>query len=421
MAGSFGIGLGSFLTGAVQGAQAYAGIQDARSRNKLNELRVKEAENDLAEKTRQQGLEADANRIGQVGIEEGQALYGDDVKKVIDHFNTNIIPKQQQFWIQNGQTEKAEVLGKFMETKQAKKLTEFSALAIKQASMGDYANLGPTIENLLGTSAQVTGGTAYKFKGVTELTDDKGNKTGAVSFKFTDADGKDQDIAFNSTQELVGFIRNNSMPDKIVEHAYEQEQQAQKVRAETAKQKREWGQKLAEKGLDFKYDVALEETKGAQRLAEQKNASSLRIQEQTNQAQLDAAYGTGKSANSPVAKAEATIEFLRKNGVPEEFIQQNLPAIAGIENKSRPISSRIEDYIKMRSSADLKFGQLSPQEQVAEARKYIAAVDEQNGPASSGTTDNPFQGGSSGGGGAPAKGKGLTPFYDTRTNQIIYR
>lgn len=420
MAGSFGIGLGSFLSGAVQGAQAYAGIQDARSRNKLNELRVKEAEGDLAEKTRQQDLQADANRIGQVGIEEGQALYGDDVKKVIDHFNTNIIPKQQQFWIQNGQTEKAEVLGKFMETKQAKKLTEFSALAIKQASMGDYSNLGPTIENLLGTSAQVTGGTAYKFKGVTELTDDKGNKTGAVSFKFTDADGKDQDIAFNSSQELIGFIRNNSMPDKIVEYAYEQEQQAQKVRAENAKQKSEWEKKVAEKGLDFKYNVALDENQSSLRQAEQKNASGLRVQEQTNQAQLDAAYGTGKAANSPVAKAEATIEFLRKNGVSEEFIQQNLPAIAGIENKSRPMASRIDDYVKMRSNADLKFGQMTPEQQIAEARKYIAAVDQHNGSASSGTTDNPFQGG---GTSTPATqgGKGLTPYYDTQTGKIIYR
>lgn len=422
MAGSFGIGLGSFLTGAVQGAQAYAGIQDARSRNKLNDLRVKEAEGDLAEKTRQQGLEADANRIAKVGIEEGQALYGDDVKKVIDHYNTNTIPKQQQFWMENGQVDKAEVLGKFMETKQAKQLTEFSALAIKQASMGDYTNLGPTIENLLGTSAQVTGGTAYKFKGVTELTDDKGAKTGAVSFKFTDGNGKDQDISFNNSNELISFIRNNAMPDKIVEYAYQQEQDAKKIRAETAKEKTKWEQKIAEKGLDFKFDVALEETKGAQRLVEQKNASGLRIQEQTNQAQLNNAYGLNGagSGSKKVAEAEATIEFLRRNNVPEEYIQQNITAIAGLENKSRPMASRIDDYVKMRSGADLKFGQMTPEKQIAEARKYIAAVDQQNGSASSGTTDNPFQ---EGGTSTPATqgGKGLTPYYDTQAGKIIYR
>lgn len=418
--GSFGIGLGSFLSGAVQGAQAYAGIQDARSRQKLRDVQVKDAENTLAEKTRQQDLQADANRIAKVGIEEGQSLYGDDVKKVIDHYNTNTIPKQQQFWMENGQVDKAEVLGKFMETKQAKQLTEFSALAIKQASMGDYTNLGPTIENLLGTSAQVTGGTAYKFKGVTELTDDKGAKTGAVSFKFADGDGKEQDISFNNSNELIGFIRNNAMPDKIVEYAYQQEQDAKKIRAETAKEKTKWEQKIAEKGLDFKFDVALEETKGAQRLVEQKNASGLRIQEQTNQAQLNNAYGLGGSSSNPAAKAEATIEFLRKNNVPEEYIQQNITAIAGLENKSRPMASRIDDYVKMRSGADSQFARLDPLKQIDEAKKYIKAVDQQNGPASSGTTDNPFQ---EGGTSTPATqgGKGLTPYYDTQAGKIIYR
>ena len=412
MAGSFGIGLGSFLSGAVQGAQAYAGIQDARSRNKLNDMRVKEAESNLAEKTAAQDRQADANRIGKIGLEEGQALYGDDVKKVIDHYNTNIIPKQQQFWIENGDVEKADTLGKFMKTKQAEQLTGASALAIKQASMGDYTNLGPTIESLLDVSAQVTGGGNYTYKSVTPLTDAKGVKTGGVSFKFTDPNGKDQDISFNNTGELVGFIRNNSMPDKIVEYAYDQEQQAKKIRAETASNNQKWQQKIAEKGLDFKYNVSRDNNLSSLRREEARNSSGLRIQEQTNQAQLNNAYG-GSGGSKKVAEAEATIQFLRANGVPDEYIQANITSIAGLENKQRPMSSRIDDYIKMRSGADLKFGQLSAEQQVSEAKKYIAAVDEQSG-GSEGTADNPFPANNS-------QGKGLTPYYDSRTNQVVYR
>ena len=412
MAGSFGIGLGSFLSGAVQGAQAYAGIQDARSRNKLNDMRVKEAESNLAEKTAAQDRQADANRIGKIGLEEGQALYGDDVKKVIDHYNTNIIPKQQQFWIENGDVEKADTLGKFMKTKQAEQLTGASALAIKQASMGDYTNLGPTIESLLDVSAQVTGGGNYTYKSVTPLTDAKGVKTGGVSFKFTDPNGKDQDISFNNTGELVGFIRNNSMPDKIVEYAYDQEQQAKKIRAETASNNQKWNQKIAEKGLDFKYNVSRDNNLSSLRREEARNSSGLRIQEQANQAQLDNAYG-GSGGSKKVAEAEATIQFLRANGVPDEYIQANITSIAGLENKQRPMSSRIDDYIKMRSGADLKFGQLGAEQQVAEAKKYIAAVDEQSG-GSDGTADNPFPANNS-------QGKGLTPYYDSRTNQVVYR
>lgn len=412
MAGSFGIGLGSFLKGVADGANAYSGIQTAKSQQKLNDMRVKEAESNLAEKTAAQDRQADANRIGKIGLEEGQALYGDDVKKVIDHYNTNIIPKQQQFWIENGDVEKAETLGKFMKTKQAEQLTGASALAIKQASMADYDNLGPTIESLLDVSAQVTGGGNYKFKSVTPLTDAKGVKTGGVSFKFTNPSGKDQDISFNNTGELISFIRNNSMPDKIVEYAYDQEQQAKKIRAETASNNQKWNQKIAEKGLDFKYNVARDNNSSSLRREEARNSSGLRIQEQANQAQLNNAYGASGS-NKKVAEAEATIQFLRANGVPDEYIQANITSIAGLENKQRPMSSRIDDYIKMRSGADLKFGQLSAEQQVSEAKKYIAAVDEQSG-GSDGTTDNPFPANQS-------QGKGLTPYYDSRTNQVVYR
>lgn len=412
MAGSFGIGLGSFLKGVADGANAYSGIQTAKSQQKLNDMRVKEAESNLAEKTAAQDRQADANRIGKIGLEEGQALYGDDVKKVIDHFNTKIIPKQQQFWIENGDVEKADTLGKFMKTKQAEQLTGASALAIKQASMGDYTNLGPTIESLLDVSAQVTGGGNYTYKSVTPLTDAKGVKTGGVSFKFTDPNGKDQDISFNNTGELIGFIRNNSMPDKIVEYAYDQEQQAKKIRAENASKQRDWNQKIAEKGLDFKYNVSRDNNLSSLRREEARNSSGLRIQEQTNQAQLNNAYGASGS-NKKVAEAEATIQFLRANGVPDEYIQANITSIAGLENKQRPMSSRIDDYIKMRSGADLKFGQLRAEQQVAEAKKYIAAVDEQSG-GSEGTADNPFPANNS-------QGKGLTPYYDSRTNQVVYR
>ena len=40
MAGSFGIGLGSFLKGVADGANAYSGIQTAKSQQKLNDMRV---------------------------------------------------------------------------------------------------------------------------------------------------------------------------------------------------------------------------------------------------------------------------------------------------------------------------------------------------------------------------------------------
>lgn len=418
MAGNFGIGLGSFLSGAVEGANAYSTIQTNRSRQKLNDIKVKEAESDFAQKRANQDIQAEVDRIGKIGLEAATVEHGDDVKKVLNHYYTNTIPQQQQRLIQSGKVDAAETLGKFMETKQAKQLTETSALAIKQATMGDYTNLGPTIEGLLNTSSAVTGGGAYKLKGMTELTDDKGQKTGGVSFAVTDSNGKEQSISFGSSGELIGFIRNNAMPDKIVEYAYDQEEQAKKVRAETAKNQQSWNQKIAEKGLDFKYDLAKAENNSQLNIAEQRVKSGLTMQEQANKAQLENAYGTGDSGGSKkVAEAEATIAFLKKNGVPDDYIQQNISAIVGLENKTRPMSSRIDDYVKMRSGADMRFAQLEPTEQIKQAREYIGAVDSQNTGAGEGASvPNPF-----GGGAAQTAGKGLTPFFDSKTNSIVYK
>lgn len=395
MAGNFGIGLGSFLTGAAQGAQAFAGIQDLQSRKKLRDIQVKESENDLAQKQANQDVQAEVDRIGKIGLEAAQVEHGDDMKKVLNHYYTNTIPQQQQRLMQSGKVDAAETLGKFMETKQAKQLTEMSALAIKQAGMGDYTGLGPTIEGLLNTSSQVTGGAnGYKYKGLTELTDDKGQKTGGVSLAVTDSNGKEQAIKFNNSGELIGFIRNQSMPDKIVEYAYDQEEQAKKVRAENAKTQQSWNQKIAEKGLDFKYDLAKAENNSQLKISEQRNQSGLTMQEQANKAQLENAYGTGTGGSKKVAEAEATIAFLKKNGVPDDYIQQNISAIVGLENKTRPMSSRIDDYVKMRSGADMRFAQLEPAEQIKQAREYIGAVDSQNTGASAGAgVENPFEGG----------------------------
>ena len=431
MAGNFGMGLGSFLSGAVQGAQAYAGIQESLSRKKLRDIQVKDAENQFAEKTRMQDLEADSNRLGKIGLEQAQLQYGDDVKKVIDHYNTNTVPKLQQFWLENGQVEKAEVLGKFLETKQAKQLTENSALAIRQASMGDYTNLGPTIENLLSTSAQITGGGAYKLKGMTELTDDKGNKTGGVSFAFTGADGKDQNISFNSTSELISFIRNNAMPDKIVEYAYDQEQNAQKIRAETAKEGREWNRKVAEKRLDYGLDIGRDNNRNKNAMSLNRQQQQYALQRTQYEAEVKRAYGLDSSSpegNKKVNEAMAAADYLRAYGYSEDEIRAQIPALLGIQNNSKNPTVRIEETIKTLANSDPMFGRLSPQEQVKRARELIDTIDRggAQGGASSGDpymqgnelvypslsggeVSNPFQGGNA------------QYYIDQKTGQVVYR
>lgn len=404
MASNFGIGLGSFLSGAVQGAQAYQGIKNMQSQAKLNDIKVKKAEQDYAEDQRNSDIQAEVEKIGQVGLSEAQTKYGEDNKKVLDYYYTNTIPKQQQHLIAAGKVEAADMLGKFMETKQAKQLTEASANAIRMASNGDYQGLGPAIENILNVSNGVFGtGDSYKFKTVTELKDGKGVATGGAKIDFIDSSGKEQSISFNNQNELISFIRNNAMPDKVVEYAYDQQQAAQKLRAKQIEEQQKWDQEKTKLAIQQGYGIQRDNNQSANRQTEQKNAALIK-------SQLGEDGAGGSTENKKVADAQAMISFLKSQGASDEYIQANMASIVGITSQQRPMSSRIDDYVKMMSSSDLGFAKLSNAEKVKQAKEYIASVD---GVSTQSTTANPSQGN--------AQGKGLTPYVDTKTGTVVYR
>lgn len=401
MASNFGIGLGSFLSGAVQGAQAYQGIKNMQSQAKLNDMKVKEAEQNYAEKQRNSDIQAEVDRIGQIGLNDAQTKYGDDNKKVLDYYYTNTIPKQQQHLIAAGKVEAADMLGKFMETKQAKQLTEASANAIRMASNGDYQRLGPAIESILNVSNSVFGNSNnYKFKAITDLKDDKGVATGGVKIDFFDSSGKEQSISFNNQNELISFIRNNAMPDKVVEYAFDQQKQAQAVRVKQLEDERDWKQEQTKLAIQHGYGIAKDNNQSANRIAESKAEATIK-----SQLGLD-----GSTANKKVAEAQAMISFLKSQGASDEYIQANMASIVGITSQQRPMSSRIDDYVKMMSTHDLSFAKLSNTEKVKQAKEYIATVD---GVSTEPTTANPFQ--------DNAQGKGLTPYVDTKTGTVVYR
>lgn len=404
MASNFGIGLGSFLSGVTQGAQAYQGIKNMQSQAKLNDIKVKKAEQEYAEDQRNSDIQAEVEKIGQVGLSEAQTKYGEDNKKVLDYYYTNTIPKQQQHLIAAGKVEAADMLGKFMETKQAKQLTEASANAIRIASNGDYQGLGPAIENILNVSNGVFGtGDSYKFKAVTELKDGNGVATGGAKIDFIDSSGKEQSISFNNQNELISFIRNNAMPDKVVEYAYDQQKQAQAVRAKQLEDERDWNQEKTKLAIQQGYGIQRDNNQSANRQTEQKSAALIK-------SQLGQDSNGNSTENKKVANAQAMISFLKSQGASDEYIQANMASIVGITSQQRPMSSRIDDYVKMMSSNDLSFAKLSNTEKVKQAKEYIASVD---GVSTQSTTANPFQGN--------AQGKGLTPYVDTKTGTVVYR
>ena len=400
------MGLGSFLSGAVEGAKAYETIADMRSKRKLRDVQAKEAEAEFEKNQKNRDLQAGADRLTSIGMEEGRVKYGDDIDAVINHYNTKTIPELQQYWVQNGRIDQAETLGKFMKTKQAENLTASAAQAIKFASMNDLPNLTTAVGNLLTTSSQVTGGGAYKMNGVTEVVDAKGNKTGGLLFKYTGPDGKPGEMSFNNSSELIGFIRNQAMPDKVVEYAYQQEEQAQAARAAAVKDRREFNQKLQEKNFDHKIKRNELILGSNLRRNEATHAGDVEVSVAGRTAEIKDAYGlnnNGSDGNSKVIQAQQAAAYLQQWGYTDEEIRDAVPALLGVQNRSKDPQVQLQETIKMLASSDPNFADLSATEKVARARELIAAMNGGSEPAGAGL------------------GGTKNPFIDNKTGEVVYR
>lgn len=401
MAGSFGIGLGSFLTGAVQGAQAYAGIQDARSRNKLNELRVKEAESDLAEKTRLQDLEADQNRRKQVGMEQAELAHPDNIMKQMEYYTTNTIPALQKEYIKAGQDQTAQVLGKFVETEQGKTLTRLSAASINSAFMGDKTGLKTSMQETVNTASNMLGTPKYEIGDITDAVGEDGKPTGGIVIPIKDASGNVQNMTFNSTSDLVKFINNTSTPHAIVASAVAEEAAAQKQRAELAKENREYNRDISKARIQSGLGIQRDNNTFTNQTARDRQQQQYALQRDKYQAEIKQAYGiteTGAAGSKKVAEAEAAANYLRLNGYTDAQIKEVIPALLGVQNNAKNPTVRLEETIKMLSNSDPRFGQLPPQEKVKRARALIKEID----------------------GGGSSSGKGLGGPYIDGNGQLVY-
>ena len=212
-----------------------------------------------------------------------------------------------------------------------------------------------------------------------------------------DKTGEETTHTFNSMDEVYKLAQQFGSPDQVFKFGMEQLAAGQKAAADAAKEGRDWQRTLTTKELDQGY-----------KLEGQANESQLRRAEKAEEARTGA-------GNRKITDAKATIAFLKENGASDEYIKSNMAGILGIENRSRPVSSRIDDYIKMRTDSDRKFGKMSLGDQIKEAQSYIAAVDRQTGDAGEQGMGIPT------GDAQPQQNGAGVLFLDTKTGNIISR
>lgn len=385
---NFGIGLGSFLNGVAQGADTYANIQNARSRQKLTDMQVSNLEKEQQSK---QG----AIDLAAQGADEARAKTDGAIDNVMNYYMQNTAPKLQQYWLSQGDMDKANAFGKWIQDTNVQQGMKYGAGMIRAAQMGDPDAVMDNMVRLYNQPGYFEDGLSA-VKAETRR-DKDGNATGWDITLRDNKTGKESTHSFNSMDDVYKTAMQFGDPKNVFEYGMQQLQAGQKAQLESAKEGRAWQRTLAEKELDQNY----------------------KLEGQNNQAQLDMAKekAKGTTGNKKVQDAQAAEDYLRSRGVPEESIKALAPTLIGVQNQSAPLSKRVDDYIKTRSEdfTDKEWKKLSPQEQTKQALDAIQMrdrlINENQGMGLPGQQQSqPQQQG----------GSGLM-FLDTRTGQIINR
>lgn len=386
---NFGVGFGAFMSGLAQGAQTAQSI-------KANDQKAQLVDMQLQDLKDQQDSKQAVRNISQQGIQDAQANTDGSIQNVTGYYMKNVVPKIQQEYLAKGDVKTAKAFGDWVQDANVQEGMKYGANLIRAAQLNDPQGVMDNMVKLYNQPGYFEDGRSAVSAKYT--TDKDGKPSGMEIVLRNDKTGQEETHTFNSMKDVYDTALQFAQPDQVFKYGMNQIAEGQKTAAELAKEERGWQRTLQGKQIDQNY--ALEK---------QNNQSQLRMAE-------DTAKAKNPANNKKVLDAQATIQFLKQNGASDEYIQQNLAGIIGIENRSRPMSSRIDDYIKMRTESDSKFRKLSLDDQITEARGYISTVDKQ-------TAGNGFSLGVPGVNQPQQQQQqnNGVPVLDTKTGQIIYR
>lgn len=439
---NFGIGLGSFLTGVSNGAQAYENIQNLKEQRADRE----EARADRANLRQigQQGT-ADANAARQADIGKS-IIKGQDVSSGVakptwtvngktfdneadahahaesnvgsfmDYYTKTVMPKYQEHWLQTGEVEKAQVADKWMQDADVQRGMKSWAGAVRAFQTGDREGFKTNLMAAYNNQKYFDDGTTAKS--IDDVKDAKGNLTG-YKITFVDGKGNERDETFDGND--IGRLALNALsPAQVISYGFDQLKSAQSTSAELAKEQRQHGYKMQENAVT----AQVADTRAART---QTNAQdNIRLRAQLERENKIAAAGDPKQ-NKKVLEAQAIGQYLKSQGYSDEYIAQQAPRLAGVQAQTMSPENRMNNIMKVMASSDPTFGDLPDAEKVARATSLMKAQDEGLAQQASGNRAQPQGRGitlppAAADAQVPvqSQGKGVK-VYDTKTNSNFYR
>lgn len=433
---SFGIGLGAFADGFTRGVglgNKLKGIQKENAAEKAQKEAVEAAKGDRAAQ-----IEAETNRImglgpqapGSPSFEQGGATaypvdgggeaagagtppasagiessapsreearqrakenLGDDNDAIV----SMVSARMRDHYFSAGNIEMADKWEKYAETRQARKEMGQFGKALRAASLGDHEgfinNIRPVLEKNYGNG--------FKLQKFSPVKNKEGNVTG---YNFEIRNTRTGEVTQNNltTQDLYQTALTIGSPQQGFERWLDRMTKGEDAKAKAAAE-------VGKIQMQTQKDLTVEE-------ARQRGRIELEDRRASNQ------------GNKVQQELDAKISALQKAGYSEQFINNVLPDILGVNQHKRSTSPEEARRLAFsdRMKNDMRFGRLSPDEQRKIIDQDMALIYGGLTPsqaAPSGATpaqQSPISAPAP----APANpaARGL-PVLDTKTGKVVYR
>jgi hypothetical protein len=298
----------------------------------------------------------------------------------LEDYQTNtIFKKKQQFYLENGEPEKAQQYANFLESKRGKDAIKTYSNAMQKLMFagdvnGGIKELGDYYNRFIDDGVDFTGGKVGEDGKIIVTVKDK-------------ASGKSREVPFSKAEIMrMAFAYD---PAKLVEMGMEQIRTEEKTAAELAKERRAEAAKVREENRGEARDIRKEG-----------RARDAKIEDKTLDAQLeDAKPGT----------TGQQIRDLRRSGLFSEDEIKKIVA-TGEHKKTTDPTERRALVVDSLTKNVFGFANKPVEERNRMIDEMMASIYRDEKPAS------PATGGIS----EAPKGKG-TPVYDTKTKSIVYR
>lgn len=346
---AIGAGLGAFMSGLAQGAQGYAQLKSDAGRAKLQDMQIKNLEQE----------QADQQALRQIGQDYGKAVEGNfnpDAQAKI--YNEQFVPRYVQQYLQQGKVAEAQAFQKYAQDANVQQGLKYGSSFMRAVQLGDAEVAMGSMVKMFNQPGYFENG--YSAVGAKLTRDKDGNAAGMDITLRNDATGETTTHTFNTLEDAYRTVMPFADPKNVFDYAMQQIAASAKNKAEVQKEDRAWNRDLTK--IQIQQGNTLES---------QANQSQLRRAEEAEKLR----NGGGSNV---VRDAKAKEEYLRSRGVPEDRIKSLAPQMVGLENQGVPITKRIDTYVieKNKDILDKDWQKLSDAEKTERAVKELKVRDE---------------------------------------------